>query len=261
MEFPIYQIDAFADKPFTGNPAAVIPLEHWLPDETLQSIAEENQLSETAFYIHSNGSYHIRWFTPTHEVDLCGHATLACAWLIFKSYRLQQEVVQFSSRSGILSVKQQGSELVLDFPAQPPQVCEISQALIEGLGAIPKTCLVAEDIIAVFPTQSEIEKITPNAYFLKKLSNRGVIITAPANEQNTDFVVRFFAPKLGIDEDPVTGSAFTQLAPYWSEILKKENLNAHQLSKRGGRVGLRQLNQRVLISGQARLYMQGFIRI
>lgn len=259
MEFPIYQIDAFSDQPFTGNPAAVIPLLHWLPDETLQAIAQQNNLSETAFYVSSGDSYSIRWFTPTKEVKLCGHATLATAWLIFNSLDQHTNVIQFNSLSGLLSVKKHADELVLDFPKQTPHSCDIPSQLVEGLGITPLECLYHDDLIAVFEDESQIERIQSNSHFLKQLDYRGVIATAPAKKY--DFVVRFFAPKYGIEEDSVTGSAYTQLAPYWAEQLNKSKFIARQLSKRGGDVSLSLTAERVLIAGKCRLYLQGFVRI
>ena len=259
MKLSIYQIDAFATGPFTGNPAAVIPLDEWLPAATMQAIAEENNLSETAFFVPENDAFHIRWFTPLSEVDLCGHATLASAFVILNILKLQQDAVAFTSLSGPLRVTQSDQLLTLDFPAQPATRCDIPNALVEGLGATPSACLQQEDYIAVFEQEEDVLALEPDHPILQKLDLRGVIATAPAGEY--DFVVRFFAPKLGIPEDPVTGSAYTKLAPYWSQRFGKAILRAKQCSKRGGEVICEHQGDRVLISGHAVKYLEGEIDI
>jgi len=259
MKLDIYQIDAFAEQPFEGNPAAVIPLEKWLSDSSMQAIAEENNLAETAFFVLSNEVFHIRWFTPNCEVKLCGHATLASAYVLFNLLAYKADTIIFDSLSGPLSVTRNGDLLTLDFPSQPPTPCEVPADLSLGLGATPSKCFSNEDYLAVFETEEELAAIDPNHEHLKKIDHRGVIATAPS--QNYDFVVRFFGPKAGIPEDSVTGSAYTQLAPYWSSVLNKTKLNAKQISSRGGKVYCQLKNERVLISGSAVKYLEGHIEI
>ncbi|WAJ69791.1 PhzF family phenazine biosynthesis protein [Catenovulum adriaticum] len=259
MKLKLYQVDAFANQVFSGNPAAVIPLEQWLPDEMMQQIAAENNLSETAFFVKSDSSFHIRWFTPTDEVALCGHATLASAFVIFEYLEVAQTQIEFNSLSGSLSVTKSGQFLTLDFPAQQAHCVNSPAALIKGLGKTPQVCMVAEDYLAVFESEVDILSITPNQIELLKLDYRGVIVTAPSEQY--DFVARFFAPNVGINEDPVTGSAFTQLMPYWAEKLGKNALTAKQVSLRGGELNCELKGDRVLISGKAVLYLQGEITI
>lgn len=252
----MYQVDAFASRVFEGNSAVIVPLDEWLPEHTMQAIAMENNLSETAFFVPSGTGFHIRWFTPTKEVKLCGHATLAAAFVLFNQLEYQHKTIHFDSLSGALSVTQQtNGRLTLDFPEQMPTICDAPDALIDGLGKVPMTCLQHENYIAVFETQAQIESLTPNFEQLKQLNLQGVIATAPGNEH--DFVARFFAPKFGINEDPVTGSAYTQLTPYWSKQLNQTQHRARQLSERGGEISCALKNGRVMISGQAVLYMKG----
>ena len=232
MKLEIYQIDAFAEQPFEGNPAAVVPLEKWLPDATMQAIAEENNLAETAFFVPTNNGFHIRWFTPNTEVNLCGHATLASAYVLFNHLAHKADTVSFISLSGPLSVTRKGNLLTLNFPSQPVTPCEVPAALSLGLGIHPSKCFSSEDYLAVFETEEELAGICPNHEHLKELAYRGVIATAPS--KNYDFVVRFFGPKVGVPEDSVTGSAYTQLAPYWANILGKTKLTAKQISPRSG---------------------------
>lgn len=257
MKLPIYQIDAFAEKTFEGNPAAVCPLEKWIPDALMQVIAEENNLSETAFFVPTATGFHIRWFTPTVEIDLCGHATLAAAHVLFHSLGYDQDIIRFESRSGVLNVSKEGALLVLDFPTQPPVPCEPPEYILHAFGVEPVACLKAEDYIVVFEFDEDVLLADPNLELLKKLDARGVVITAPS--ESYDFVSRFFAPKYGIDEDPVTGSSFTQLIPYWSNRLGQGKLTAKQLSQRGGEVFCELNGQRVLIAGRAVTYLQGEI--
>lgn len=257
IKLKIYQADAFANQIFTGNPAAVIPLEQWLPDELMQQIAAENNLSETAFFVQSAKGFHIRWFTPTAEVTLCGHATLASAFVIFECLHFKGAQIHFDSLSGSLKVERYKEWLTLDFPAQPAQQVNTPAALTQGLGKAPQLCMAAEDYLAVFDSQADILAINPEHSELAKLDYRGVIVTAPANQY--DFVARFFAAKVGINEDPVTGSAFTQLMPYWAKRLGKTKLTAKQLSSRGGELNCELIDDRVLISGKAVLYLQGEI--
>ena len=259
MDLSIYQIDAFSACVFEGNPAAVCPLDEWLPDKTMQSIAEENNLSETAFFVPKDDGFHIRWFTPASEVDLCGHATLGSAYVLFNILGYKNEAIQFDSKSGILVVTKQDDWLTLDFPKQPPVYCETPKEIVEAFNKEPIECMMSEDIIAVFENEIDIESANPNFEQLKKLDSRGVIITAKS--MRYDFVARFFAPKYGIPEDPVTGSAYTQLAPYWASKLGKQKFKAKQLSSRGGELYCEILGDRVLISGKATKYMEGKITI
>lgn len=259
MKLPLYQVDAFAARAFEGNPAAVCPLPHWLPDAVLQAIAEENNLSETAFFVAADDGYHLRWFTPVAEVDLCGHATLAAAHVIFQHLGSPHGTLRFHTRSGLLTVQREGSQLIMDFPAQPPVPCATSQALSDGLGRQPLLVLAAADYIAVYSSEAEIRALTPDQEQLRKLDRRGVCVTAPGD--NHDFVSRFFAPNYGIAEDPVTGSAHCQLAPYWSERLGKTRLNARQVSRRGGDVVCEIRGDRVRLAGTAVTYLHGEIDI
>lgn len=259
MRLSLYQIDAFAERPFQGNPAAVCPLEDWLPDDVLQAIAEENNLAETAFYVRRDGGYELRWFTPAKEVDLCGHATLAAAHVLFQSDRLAESRVTFQSRSGPLRVFREGDLLTLDFPAQPPVRCEVPPGMADGLGAMPCECYRAMDYMAVFESEDLIRSLAPDFRRLRSLELRGVIVTAAG--KTTDFVSRFFAPNYGIDEDPVTGSAHCTLAPYWANRLGKSILTARQLSKRTGQLRCRVEGERVFISGRTVPYLEGTINI
>ncbi|MEC7907271.1 MAG: PhzF family phenazine biosynthesis protein [Verrucomicrobiota bacterium] len=232
MKIPIYQIDAFADKPFEGNSAAVCPLDTWLPDETLQAIAKENNLAETAFFVKEEGIYGLRWFTPKKEVDLCGHATLAAAHALLEGeYRDRTEIV-FESKSGILRVLREEDDLALDFPVQRGIRCEAPKTLINGLGFEPSECYWASDYLAVFDASSDVAARSPDFRALAELDLRGVIVTAPGEYE--DFVSRFFAPKFGIDEDPITGSAHCTLAPDWADKLGKDIFAATYVSKRTG---------------------------
>lgn len=259
MDLTLYQIDAFANKPFEGNPAAICPLEDWLPDKLLQYIAMENNLSETAYFVKSNNRYHIRWFTPTNEVDLCGHATLASAYVIFNILGYNKNEISFDSKSGELIVRRNDDLLEMDFPAQPPTQCDTPELLIKAFNVTPLECLKAEDYIVAFENESDVLNAKPNLALLSELNLRGVAITSKSNSY--DFITRFFAPKYGLNEDPVTGSAFTQLIPYWSDKLNKQNLNAKQVSNRGGEVGCFISGKRVKISGKAAKYMVGTINI
>ena len=259
MELTLYQIDTFTGRPFEGNPAAVIPLETWLPDYTMQSIAEENNLSETVFFVPKNSGFHIRWFTPKTEVDLCGHATLAAAYVLFNILGYKGESIEFESKSGTLTVLQKYDWLVLDFPSQPPIPCHVPDAIVKAFKKTPIECLRSEDYIVVFESESDILSIKPDMDYLKKLDLRGVIITARSRQY--DFVSRFFAPNCGIDEDPVTGSAHTQLTPYWAQILGKTSMTAKQVSSRGGELICELHNDRVFISGKAVKFLEGKIEL
>jgi len=260
MELALYQIDAFASKPFEGNPAAVCPLDEWLPDKIMQSIAEENNLSETAFFVPKDNGFHIRWFTPTSEVDLCGHATLATAYVLFNILGYKSDKVEFDSRSGILIVTKNNEWLVMNFPSQPPVLCHnIPEEIIKAFNITPIECLMSEDYIVVFEHEIDIESAKPDFEQLKKLDLRGVAITAKSSRY--DFIARFFAPKYGIPEDPVTGSAYTQLAPYWASKTGSKRFNVKQVSSRGGELSCEVVDDRVLISGKAIKYLEGKIKI
>lgn len=249
MKLRQYQVDAFASRPFEGNPAAVCPLEHWLPDSLMQAIAGENNLSETAFFVPTVKGYALRWFTPLAEVDLCGHATLASAHVLFRHLDHVQSAITFETRSGDLIVEQYGEQLRMDFPACPPRPCEIPERLVQGLGRMPTEVLAADDYLAVFESEAEVRAIEPDLAQLARLGLRGVCVTAPG--ESVDFVSRFFGPKVGVPEDPVTGSAHCILTPYWSGRLGKRVLAARQVSRRGGDLGCELRGDRVRISGRA----------
>ena len=259
MELLLYQVDAFASKLFEGNPAAVCPLETWLPEEIMQSIAAENNLSETAFFVPDDNGYHIRWFTPTSEVDLCGHATLASAYILFNILGHKKEKIVFKSKSGPLTVMKDNDQLIMDFPAQPPVICETPKEIVDAFGRAPIECLRSEDFIVVFEREIDIESAKPDLEQLRNIDLRGVIITARSIRY--DFVARFFAPKYGIPEDPVTGSAYTQLAPYWANRLGFKRFSVKQLSSRSGELTCEIIDDRVLISGKAIQYLEGRIKI
>ena len=257
MKIKQYQVDAFADRAFEGNPAAVCPLDNWLEDNLLQSIAEENNLSETAFFVQDGEDFQLRWFTPVKEVDLCGHATLASAHVLYEKLGYSGSVVNFHTRSGLLSVKNHGEELHMDFPACLPIPSDVPDHLVNGLGVRPSEVLKADDYLAVFDSEETIRSITPNISELEQLDLRGIIVTAKGDD--FDFVSRFFAPKYGIPEDPVTGSAHCVLAPYWAEKLGKTELTAKQLSKRGGALRCKVIDNRVQLLGRAVIFMEGEI--
>lgn len=258
MSLSIFQVDAFTDHLFGGNPAAVVPLETWLPDQTMQSIAAENNLAETAFFVKEPQGYHIRWFTPLAEVDLCGHATLATAHVLVHHLNYPEPSIAFSSRSGILRVKHDRGMLTLDFPSDTMTEVEIPEDLAEAVGIRPMKAFRGKtDVMLVYKTQEEIVRMKPNMHLLIQTEARGVIVTAPG--KTVDFVSRFFAPQVGVPEDPVTGSAHTSLIPYWSKRTGKKELSARQLSKRMGELTCRFIGDRVEISGWAVTYLQGEI--
>ena len=259
MKIPLYQIDAFTSRVFAGNPAAVCPLEGWLDDALMQAIATENNLSETAFFVPLDQGYHIRWFTPAAEVDLCGHATLASAYTVFTHIDTSRNDVTFASRSGPLTVAKQGELLAMNFPAQPPSPCDLPGLLIEALGATPLEGLHSEDYFVVLPSERDVRGMDPDMGLLRKVDLRGVVVTAKG--ETTDFVSRFFAPKYGVNEDPVTGSAHCALIPYWSGKLGKKDLLAHQVSKRGGELFCKDRGSRVVIAGRAVSYMEGVVTL
>lgn len=257
MKLKQYQVDAFATRPFEGNPAAVCPLQGWLDDNLLQAIAAENNLSETAFFVPSGEGFELRWFTPVDEVELCGHATLASAHILFEKLGYKEKVIRFATRSGELTVEKRGDGLRMDLPALPPAPVAAPAALVEGLGVAPLEVLAAGDYLAVFESEAAIRAIHPNHAALERLDLRGVIVTAPGD--NTDFVSRFFAPALGVPEDPVTGSAHCILAPYWAGKLGKNTLTARQVSRRGGNLRCEVTGGRVLLYGSAVTFMEAEI--
>ena len=259
MDIPLFQIDAFTGRVFGGNPAAVCLLKEWLDNGTLQAIAQENNLSETAFLVPLERGYHIRWFTPVAEVDLCGHATLASAYVILNLVDPSLTRVSFKSRSGMLTVWREDDLLTMDFPSQAPRPCEAPTDLLEGMGKGPLGVFCSEDFFLLFSDEKEVRELTPDMEKLKRVPLRGVIVTAPGEE--ADFVSRFFAPKYGIPEDPVTGSAHCALIPYWSAKLKKTNLRAHQVSERGGELFCSDQGERVRIAGRAVKYLEGTITL
>lgn len=261
MKLTIYQVDAFTDCVFKGNPAAVCPLKEWLPDDLLLKIALENNLSETAFYVSKENKYEIRWFTPTVEVDLCGHATLATAFVLFTQEGFNKNVIEFySPRSGNLSVAVEESNFVLDFPVDIPQEVILSDEFKSLTDKTPITVYKGRtDYMLLFEKQEDIQKLKPNLPLIKKIEARGIIVTAPGLEH--DFVSRFFAPAVGVNEDPVCGSAHTTLTPFWAEKLNKKQLSAFQLSERTGSIKCTLLNERVKLSGQAVLYLKGEIYV
>lgn len=253
-----YQIDAFTNRVFKGNPAGVCPLKEWIDEKTMQAIAFENNLSETAFYVKTNDKFEIRWFTPTTEVDLCGHATLATAYVEFEIKKNKQPEITFHSRSGDLKVSKHNDLLTLDFPVVQFYKIDLSLDLIESCDIKPTEAYIAsDDILLVFDNEESIEQMIPSLDKISQINARGVTVTAKGN--SCDFVSRFFGPQSGIDEDPVTGSTHTYLTPFWSERLKKDNLQAKQLSKRGGVLHCELNGERVKISGNATLYLKGEI--
>jgi PhzF family phenazine biosynthesis protein len=259
MKIPFYQVDAFADKVFQGNPAAVCILDEWLSVSVMQSIAAENNLAETAFCVANENGYAIRWFTPQVEVDLCGHATLATAHVLFKELGVEQASISFQSNSGTLYVRRRRGLLELDFPAEKALLCAVPNGLSEALGVNISTCLKNVDYLVVLETEQMLIDLRPDFKQLQGLDARGVIVTAPSVKY--DFVSRFFAPTVGVNEDPVTGSAFTKLIPYWAERLDKTSMQAKQISARGGEVHCDLAENRVLIAGNSVLYAKGEIII
>ncbi len=260
MKHKIYQVDAFAEQAFTGNPAAVVPLTEWLPTDVMQNIALENNLSETAFFIPTVNGYHIRWFTPGAEVDLCGHATLACAHVLFHHMDYKDDEITFDSRSGVLKVLKAGDLLVLDFPGSDLESTEVPYNLRKAFNKQPLECIKGrDDLMLVFQNESEIVELTPDFHKILESKTRGIICTAQS--KNFDFVSRFFAPAVGVNEDPVTGSAHTMLIPFWADRLNKKELLAKQVSQRGGILHCQYLNDRVKIAGKAISYLIGEIFI
>lgn len=254
----IYHVNAFSSNPFAGNPAAVIPLDFWLSDVIMQQIAAQNNLSETAFFVKTSDGFHIRWFTPNVEVNLCGHATLASAYVIFEILGFQGESIAFDSKSGPLYVSRSNQDFYLNFPAVISEEVKSLEGIEEAMNASPVKILRAgDDVLLIFENESEVSNLNPDFGLLSKIDARGIIVSSISDKY--DFVCRFFGPKVGINEDPVTGSAFTKLIPYWSAILGKTEMNACQISQRMGDVSCQLLGDRVLIGGKANLYLQGEI--
>jgi PhzF family phenazine biosynthesis protein len=266
LDLPIFQVDAFATKVFEGNPAAVCPLQEWLEEKTLQAIAAENNLSETAFFVLEGDGYRLRWFTPQCEVDLCGHATLASAFVLLNILTPQKSAVQFQTRSGLLTVHKDGDLLSMDFPASPPWKSEdpppdLSRALANGNPSGSPTVLfqTKSKFLVVYENEEQVRNAAPDFELLKRLHPFSVCITAPGNQ--SDFVSRYFAPSYGIPEDPVTGSSHCTLAPYWAARLSKTELHARQVSNRGGELWCELKKERVILKGKAVLYLRGSISI
>lgn len=258
----LFQIDAFTDQVFGGNPAAILVLDQWIPEEKMQQIADENNLAETAFVVQKDlDNFEIRWFTPTVEVDLCGHATLAAAHVLFTYFEHALDKINFHSQaSGLLSVTRNGENLSLDFPVDVYKKIAVPEELINAFGPTPIESYKGKtDYVLLFSNQEDIEKARPNLDMIKRIKARGVIISAPGKK--VDFVSRFFAPQSGIDEDPVTGSAHTTLTPIWSEKLGKDILTAKQLSRREGNLYCELKGNRVRISGKAVTYLIGQLEI
>ncbi len=254
----IYQVDAFTDHIFGGNPASICPLDNWISKGKMQQIAMENNLSETAFFVQENGLFHIRWFTPEMEIDLCGHATLASAHVIFNHMNHGKDVINFQYGGGKLSVKKDHDLLCMDFPTVISEKAEITDQVVLGLGKYPEEVYKARDLLAVFKTEKEILELKPDFSAMMNIEHLGVIATSPGDQ--VDFVSRFFAPRAGINEDPVTGSAHCMLIPFWADRLGKNKLEALQLSKRVGKLFCEYKGERVEISGKAVTYLEGEIK-
>jgi PhzF family phenazine biosynthesis protein len=261
MRLPLYQVDAFTDKLFGGNPAAICPLESWLPDVTMQAIAAENNLSETAFFVREGADYALRWFTPTVEVDLCGHATLASGHVVMSLLEPQRRSVNFKTlKAGTLTVSRADNLLSMDFPARPAVPAEAPAGLLAALGGNPREVLRARDHLVVYDSPEEMVALQPDFAALAKVDCWAAIVTAPGKD-GVDFVSRFFAPAQGVPEDPVTGSSHTTLTPYWAKRLGKTTLEARQLSRRGGALSCTLNGDRVSIAGGAVLYLEGHISV
>jgi PhzF family phenazine biosynthesis protein len=259
MELTCYSLDAFTDRVFRGNPAAVCPLDAWLDDATMQHIAAENNASETAFFVRDGDGYHIRWFTPAVEVELCGHATLASAYVIFNYLEPEQEHLRFRALAGELRVARDGDMISLDFPSRPPERVDTDPEIVAALGADPTEMWKARDHVAVFPNEAAVCALKPDFPRLGRVDMWALIATAPGDR--CDFVSRFFAPGKGLDEDPVTGSAHCELIPFWAERLGKKVLHARQVSHRGGDLYCELRGDRVKIAGRVALYSKSTLYI
>lgn len=260
MLTPYYQVNAFSRQSFGGNPAGVCPLDEWLPDALMQQIAKENDLAETAFFLkRGEGVVPLRWFTPSIEIDLCGHATLASAFIMFSELGYAGARISFATKSGILNAMKRGNLVELDFPSRTATVCNVPDGLVKGLGHTPREVLKARDCMAVFDSEEEITSITPDLAELAKIDCLGIIATAPGKD--CDFVSRFFAPRAGIPEDPVTGSSHCTLIPYWAKRLGKKEMFARQLSERGGELFVRDCGDRVAIGGHCTVYLRGEMEV
>ncbi len=259
MRIPYYQVDAFTAERFHGNPAGVCPLREWLPDELMMRIAAENNLAETAFFVAEGNGYRLRWFTPEVEVDLCGHATLASAFVLFTELGYAEPQIRFQTQSGPLAAVRRGKLIELDFPSRPPQPCAVPEALLRGLRGKPRDVLKSRDYFVVYNSPTEIAALKPDTEVLAGLDSLGIIVTARGTD--ADFVSRFFAPGAGVAEDPVTGSAHSTLIPYWAERLGKREMFAQQISRRGGELHCRLLGDRVGIGGEAVLYSRAQIEV
>lgn len=256
---PLYQVDAFTDRPFAGNPAAVMPLQAWLPDGILQAIAQENNLSETAFFVPEGSGFRIRWFTPGGEIDLCGHATLASAFVLLTELQPERDRVDFTSKSGSLAVRREGTWFVLDFPVRAPRPVACPAGLAEALGAEVQEAWLARDLFALLEDEATVRDLRPDLTALARLEPAIVVVTARGRD--CDFVSRCFAPRLGVPEDPVTGSTHCVLVPYWAERLGKASLHARQLSQRGGELRCALKGDRVELTGQAVKVIEGTVFI
>lgn len=259
MDIDLYQVDAFASRAFEGNPAAVCPLNEWLDDATLQAIAAENNLSETAFFVREGEQYHLRWFTPAVEVDLCGHATLASAWVIYHELGAQGDRLRFTTRSGELRVSRSSEGLTMDFPAKQPNPMTRPEAVLRALGLEDGDVVMTDDILVAVEDESIVAGLSPDMAQLSTLPGRGVVVSAPGRD--FDFVSRWFGPKVGVEEDPVTGSAHTSLTPYWAKRLDKPKLTARQGGTRQGQLICELQGDRVILTGEAAPYLRGTIRI
>ncbi len=260
MKLPLYQIDAFTSKVFGGNPAAVCPLESWLPDSTLQKIAAENNLSETAFFVSKGDDYELRWLTPSTEVDLCGHATLASSYVLFELLNYKQKTLKFHTRSGILTVEKTEGGYTMNLPVNNYKETEVTPLLSRAVGIKPSHAVIGKNILmAEISSEKELRSLIPEIYTVMQVHPHGLIITAKG--ETADFVSRSFFPNLGINEDPVTGASHTLLTPYWAAKLGKTSMKAQQLSKRGGDLYCTLTGDRVEIGGQAVLYLKGEIEV
>jgi predicted PhzF superfamily epimerase YddE/YHI9 len=262
MRIPLYQVDAFTTRLFGGNPAAVCPLSEWLPEATMQAIAAENNLAETAFFVPQGEGYLLRWFTPTVEVELCGHATLASGYVVTRILAPGRRAVTFDTlKAGPLEVTREGDRLAMDLPAWPPEEKPADPRVLAALGAWPAESFVARGrTLAVYDRAEEVAALRPDFAAIRRVEGANAIATAPGRD-DVDFVSRYFAPNYGVDEDPVTGSAHCVLTPYWAARLGKEQLKARQISARGGELTCILRDGRVTIAGHAVLYLEGAITV